>query len=652
MIVRNEEAVIGRCLDSLAGLVDHWTICDTGSTDRTREIVSERLAGVPGRLHLRRWVDFGHNRSEAMELARGTADYLLLVDADMTVVRRGALPELTADAYLLRETGPLDHAVIRLVRGGRRWWYEGSTHEYVATDGGFRQEQLDAIAIEHHEDGGTRPEKLLRDVGLLRLDVQRRPDDPRPVFYLGQTYRGLGREELAIEHYRLRARMGGWEEEAFYAAFQAAALLARRDPVAGTAALLEAWQRRPSRAEPLYELSRTYRLLGQPAVARLFAEEGLKLSYPSDLLFVHRPVYEWGLRLERALAASDVGDLDVARADLLELLRANVLPRDAERSVATALADVDRRLGLLEDSPAVDAIRLAALAPSTRIGEIVLDVTPDWPCFNPSIAADGDGFRMIVRTANYAVGRGVLHREGILHNVNYLVTLDGTLAVTRIEPLLDETTGLIRHASQVRGYEDCRLFEHDGVWYATATVCELNPVERREIALLTLDGASIVGIDVLQGPDPSRHEKNWMPFVHDGHLDLLYACEPTRVLRHDVGRGLTTTVAAHGGPDVAREFRGGSQGLPVAGGFLFVVHQVDRSGPTVRYLHRFVRFDDALALTSLSPAFSFTGDEIEFCAGMARHGDDLVLSFGVGDAAAGLALVSLAEVERLLEPAG
>lgn len=40
MIVKNEEANLARCLDSVAGLVDEMIIVDTGSTDRTVEIAS------------------------------------------------------------------------------------------------------------------------------------------------------------------------------------------------------------------------------------------------------------------------------------------------------------------------------------------------------------------------------------------------------------------------------------------------------------------------------------------------------------------------------------------------------------------------------------------------------------------------------------
>jgi len=91
-------------------------------------------------------------------------------------------------------------------------------------------------------------------------------------------------------------------------------------------------------------------------------------------------------------------------------------------------------------------------------------------------------FRMIVRTANYAIERGVLHAEGILHNINYMVGLDHGLSVTSVDPIVDRSSGLLRYPSRIQGYEDCRLVNVDEAWFATATVCDLNPVERRESA--------------------------------------------------------------------------------------------------------------------------------------------------------------------------
>jgi predicted GH43/DUF377 family glycosyl hydrolase len=287
-----------------------------------------------------------------------------------------------------------------------------------------------------------------------------------------------------------------------------------------------------------------------------------------------------------------------------------------------------------------------------QIGEIKLDVKPAWPAFNPSIAADGDGFRMIVRTANYAIERGLLHRDGILQNINYLVRMGPDLGVTDIEPIVDRSDGPRRFDSRIRGYEDCRLVQVGGRWLATATVCDLNPDERREVALLALDEAAVIEVQALAGPDPARHEKNWMPFAIDDTLHVLYRCGPTTVLRLDSAGRDARLIAEHDAPAAAHALRGGSQGLPVQDGELFVAHEVDADGPGLRYLHRFVLLGHDLRLSALSPPFTFTSDRVEFCAGIAQRGEEIVLSFGISDAAAGLAVLGLDQALALLEPVG
>ena len=85
VIVKNEEAVIGRLIDSCIDIIDYWVIIDTGSTDKTKEIINKKLKNVPGELGESPFINFGHNRTELVERAYGKADYLLLMDADMTV---------------------------------------------------------------------------------------------------------------------------------------------------------------------------------------------------------------------------------------------------------------------------------------------------------------------------------------------------------------------------------------------------------------------------------------------------------------------------------------------------------------------------------------------------------------------------------------
>ena len=61
MIVKNEERVLARCLDSVADLVDEIIIVDTGSTDATKEIAArytEQIYDLSGRMILRQPVIF------------------------------------------------------------------------------------------------------------------------------------------------------------------------------------------------------------------------------------------------------------------------------------------------------------------------------------------------------------------------------------------------------------------------------------------------------------------------------------------------------------------------------------------------------------------------------------------------------------------
>jgi glycosyltransferase involved in cell wall biosynthesis len=323
MIVKHEAKIIERCLASVRGLIDHWVICDTGSTDDTVERIERTLEGIPGQVHRRPWVNFGVNRTEAIERARHKADYLLVIDADMTVsFDDGAKRALTADSYMLRYTGDLDYRQRLLVSGRRAYRYIGVTHEYIETEPDERTEILDKITVKHHHDGNGRATKSERDLQLLTQALKVDPTNARTVFYLAQTYRDLDRIDEALETYEMRATMGGWEEEVFYAIYQAAVLVDRRGHDWGTAfqAFVRAWEYRPSRLEPIYHIVNRLRRRKEFHTALLFAGPALLQPYPSnDILFVHRWMYTYGLAFEYMLCCAEIGRHSdvIATADLI-----------------------------------------------------------------------------------------------------------------------------------------------------------------------------------------------------------------------------------------------------------------------------------------------------------------------------------------------
>ncbi|WP_197911988.1 glycosyltransferase [Kineobactrum salinum] len=121
MIVRDEAAVIERCLASVRPYIDYWVIVDTGSIDDTPARIRAALADIPGELYHCRWRDFGFNRSDALERARGKADYLLFLDADeqLLVDEDGTWPP-SAQRPILWRLVSADSAMIGSVWFARR----------------------------------------------------------------------------------------------------------------------------------------------------------------------------------------------------------------------------------------------------------------------------------------------------------------------------------------------------------------------------------------------------------------------------------------------------------------------------------------------------------------------------------------------------
>lgn len=77
MIVKNEEAVLERCLDTVADLVDEIIIVDTGSTDRTKEIASRYTQN----LYDFEWVD-DFSKARNFAFSKATQEYIYSADAD------------------------------------------------------------------------------------------------------------------------------------------------------------------------------------------------------------------------------------------------------------------------------------------------------------------------------------------------------------------------------------------------------------------------------------------------------------------------------------------------------------------------------------------------------------------------------------------
>ena len=329
MIVKNEEDVIERALKSVIPLIKTWVIVDTGSTDRTKEIIQSVMekADIPGTLYDRQWVDFGTNRTEALRLCDGVMDWAFMMDADDTL--DGAVTMMPSDIWkqpsevsaftVSIHHGPFLHERPHIFKTGIGWCYQGAVHEAAVCP---YSSQLNTIRLPNTvfitaRCEGARskdPAKYLKDAELLEAELILTPNHCRTIFYLAQSYRDGGRPLDALRYYkRYLETPGGWDQERYIACVEILKLTPDADErrrVVWTAIELC-----PHRVEAVYYYLLTRRQWSrvEPTQQDYAIGVCVKNREPRQGdLFVTPTIYEYWLDDEFSIVASATGHLQEA----------------------------------------------------------------------------------------------------------------------------------------------------------------------------------------------------------------------------------------------------------------------------------------------------------------------------------------------------
>ncbi len=346
MIVKDESLVIQKCLASVKRLIDYWVIVDTGSTDGTQSIIREFLKEIPGELHERPWVDFAHNRNEALAFAKNKGDYLLFIDADECLVfnESFAMPALTSDCYLACIQMPEKMIFYRriLIKNSLKWKWQGVVHEEVVCAQTISTEILcGAINVASKKGNRSRSKnQFLHDSALLEKALQDDPDNTRNRFYLALSYGNADKLELALKNHEIRVGMGGeHQEEVFYSMLMIAVLqeALKMKPEIFINSYCRACLYRPSRIEPFYGLACYFINTKNYLLGYLISRYTCMISRCTDLLFVHFRVYEYEALVQFAECAFQIGRIDESRSAMEKLLTKKSLPDEMRDRIEKVL---------------------------------------------------------------------------------------------------------------------------------------------------------------------------------------------------------------------------------------------------------------------------------------------------------------------------
>ncbi|GAB3142131.1 hypothetical protein GCM10027258_26250 [Amycolatopsis stemonae] len=230
ILARDEERCIGRCLDSVSGRgFDRILVLDTGSGDRTREIVDTYAARGVERIDVPWRGSFARARNAAIDVAG--EGWVVFVDADewLAETREASLTARLGVAVSDRDPGRIvfaprirdeergEHSepIPRILRAGGAVRFRGAVHEYPYL-AGETPESVEVVPfdVEFRHDGYRRSvaaakDKRNRNLALLRQATTAEPDNPRWLFFtLRDGLPVLGRARIAELLGELRRLVG------------------------------------------------------------------------------------------------------------------------------------------------------------------------------------------------------------------------------------------------------------------------------------------------------------------------------------------------------------------------------------------------------------------------------------------------------------
>lgn len=668
MIVKNESHIIERCLNSVKDIVNSIVISDTGSTDNTVELINTFLEThsekIKGTVYIDEWKNFGYNRTKsytnAQEWLRNNkydlnSQFLLTIDADMIFKVDPAFnkKELSKkDSWLIRQKNPIVvYFNKRLFRASFNFKCIGVTHEYWGCpEENPSEDLLETLYIEDIGDGGAKADKLTRDIRLLTQGLIDEPNNERYFFYLAQSYTENGNKEKGIEYYKKRIEAGGWNEEVFMAYLRLGDIYSvlKNDSEAIYWWSL-GYEHLPSRAETLWRIINTYRIMGKNQLALMYFKTAVKIPFPeTQLLFIEKAVYDYKLLEELSIFGY-----------YTEFRRQAFLTCDYLRLQKNIPGDVKHAC----NSNLFFYIESFNKTNKPKFSNMLFKFEDPYICSSPSFFKSEKGFFGNARAVNYSMNKQFQYSIRGSDNVktkNYWIEIENNVIISQYELLIDHSNKPKRTAV-IQGLEDLRLCKideenkKDHKYVGLATSFEYGNYNIPSVCLCILefvDSKYRISNIFATNYNDSICQKNWCPFYEKNKLFAIYSHSPLTILDIDIQSGETKIAICK--EQSAEEydlssFRGSTSPIKLPNGnWIMVVHEIIQKD-TRKYFHRFVVYDENWDLVDVSIPFYFKELFVEFTLSMSYSSkdDSIYIFFSKEDNSSEIMTIKYSDIEYL-----
>jgi len=661
MIVKNEGKIIERLLTSVLPIVDTYCICDTGSTDNTKEIIKNFFDkwDISGSIVDEQFIDFGYNRNFALQKCRETVDcdYILFLDADMQLkIGKGFDKNILNGVdycHILQGNDNFTYQNVRIIKNKPGFEYKGSTHEYIhipdkSNSYTFKK---NVLFINDVGDGGSKDNKFTRDIKLLLNEIQEKPGDPRAHFYLANSYFDSKQYSEAINMYKKRIELNGWEEEIFYSYYRIGkSYECLKDIPKAIYYYLEAYDSHPGRVEPIYSLIKLYRIKNKPELANLFFKQAINIDHPpACALFVESDVYAYKLFYEFYIFYYYLNNNDKAVYDenIIHKVFLNLLNFECHSTnILKNYNFYSESLDFRNNDNVTSCIRLKNIDEKFVKTDII-----DKTYFNsstPSITLFKNKTIINIRYVNYYIDLkwNYKYKENQEKTKNIFIEFSDDSFINPIackciqEPILTKTDmEIIGNSKIIEGVQDIRLLEFNNTLYYTGVVLHEKDGKRRGNIHYGIYDVSNVKLDgcLIKSPNNRTCEKNWILFHNTKQLLVIYEWYPLTI--GEIKNNTLEIKTTYEMPKMFKQISGSSNGVIVDNEIWFVCHFISYQNPR-HYYHIIIKLDlYTLKFSGNSRPFRFEGQPIEYCCGLRLHRNLLYMTYSVKDNSSNIAVI-------------
>ena len=647
MIVKNESKIITRLFDSVVKIIDCYCICDTGSTDNTKEIITAYFESknIPGKIVTEPFKNFCHNRNFALQSCLGMSDYILMLDADMVLEIQNFDKSILSQASsftILQGNDSFFYQNMRIIKNNGLYKYFGVTHEYIdmPNNNSIINFEKNQIFIRDVGDGGSKQDKFERDICLLLDGIKEEPNNVRYYFYLANSYHDSCRFAEAINVYKKRIELGGWREEVWYSYYRIGLCFQHIGKIDDAIRYwLDGFNYYEDRLEGMYEIIKYYRVTSKPKLANMIYQQAkriLDMNHKRDgYLFLHNDVYTCKIYYEYSIFAAYSGVNNI-NYEIVKVLNNSV--------------DDNEINNLLSNMKFYKDI----LVPKSKIiidNNIISDINNESTKFISSSSClipnkSTSGYHMNIRYVNYYIepNGGYLNCDKHIITLNKYVELDSSMNV-----VCEKWLKLNFDDRRYIGVEDVKIFtdiKTDNLLFIGTGFHKSN-----KIGIVTgeydINNCLMNYHEINPNFNNSSCEKNWVFVDYKNEMHIVYNWYPLQLCKINYNINELSVVENKVMPRIFSRIRGSSCGYKYSkkvdtnnNGNIpidimedenwFITHIVSYENPR-HYYHMIVVFDVNMNLLRYSAPFKFEGEPIEYSLSIVVEDERVLINYSTWD---------------------